>query len=276
MFHSAIVGTYLGALVKFKLATLALMASVSGAVAADMPAGSYSKAPIISAAYNWSGFYVGAMGGYAWSDEVTVGITGIGRATTASNELKGGFGGGTIGYNWQAPGSQFVFGIEADAAGAGIRYSEGIPGIYSLETKIEAFGTVTGRAGFAVDNALFYVKGGYAWASNRAIKSQQRFPSSASLPQIANFTQAGLSVVASNTGSPGIGRLRSNISSSASAPKAFSTALNSAPRSTRLRAASTTGSPVTDRSTISSLNLGPGCAGAFFVSRWDRGAVKTA
>ena len=38
-------------------------------------------------------------------------------------DSSGGFGGGTIGYNWQFPGSQFVFGIEVDAAGASIKDS---------------------------------------------------------------------------------------------------------------------------------------------------------
>jgi outer membrane immunogenic protein len=149
-----------------RLIALALLATATAASAADLPARTY-KAPIVSPAYNWSGFYVGAMGGYAWSDEVTVGITGIGTVTGASDALKGGFGGGTIGYNWQVPGSQFVFGLEADAAGAGIRYAEIAPGIASFETKIQALGSITGRAGFAFDNVLVYGKGGWAWASNK-------------------------------------------------------------------------------------------------------------
>lgn len=148
-----------------RLIALALLATTAAAAAADLPARTY-KTPVVSPAYNWSGFYVGAMGGYAWSDEVTVGITGIGTVTGTSDALKGGFGGGTIGYNWQAPGSQFVFGLEADAAGAGIQYSEVAPGI-AVSTKIQAFGTVTGRAGFAFSNALIYGKAGYAWASNK-------------------------------------------------------------------------------------------------------------
>ena len=82
----------------------------------------------------------------------------------------GGFGGGTVGYNWQIPGSQFVFGIEVDAAGASIKDSltEDIGGaLFTSEHKINAFGSVTGRAGFALDAALFYAKGGFAWADNK-------------------------------------------------------------------------------------------------------------
>ena len=99
---------------------------------------------------SWSDFF--AMGGYAFD-----------------SSDGGGFGGGTIGYNWQAPGSQFVFGIEIDAAGASIKDSQtAIIGnvLFTAEDKINALGSVTGRVGIAANAALFYAKGGYAWANN--------------------------------------------------------------------------------------------------------------
>ena len=136
------------------LLAAALLSVATAASAADMQARPYTKAPppLVSPAYDWSGFYIGAMGGYGWDRE----------------DSSGGFGGGTIGYNWQFPGSQFVFGIEVDAAGASIKDSltadvgDGI--MATEELKINSFGSVTGRAGVAWDAALFYAKGGFAWA----------------------------------------------------------------------------------------------------------------
>jgi outer membrane immunogenic protein len=140
----------------FLLATVALAAFgvATRASAADLAARPYTKAPApVAAGYNWSGLYAGVMGGYAWGD------------------VKGGFGGGTIGYNWQAPGSMWVFGIEADAAGADTKDSASafiLPGVVlTAEDKIRAFGSVTGRVGVAAGAALFYAKGGYGWANNR-------------------------------------------------------------------------------------------------------------
>ena len=135
------------------LAGAALLSLMTAASAADLAARPYTKAPPLSPAYNWTGFYIGVMGGYAFD-------SGNG----------GGFGGGTIGYNWQAPGSQFVFGIEIDAAGASIKDS--LSGVIfgvltTVESKVEALGSVTGRVGIAADAALFYAKGGYAWANNK-------------------------------------------------------------------------------------------------------------
>jgi len=138
------------------LAGVALSVATA-ASAADMQARPYTKAPpaAVVAAYNWSGFYIGAMGGYGWD----------------SGDFSGGFGGGTIGYNWQFPGSQFVFGIEVDAAGGSIKDSltEDIGGgvLATEELKINSFGSVTGRAGFALDAALIYAKGGFAWANRK-------------------------------------------------------------------------------------------------------------
>jgi outer membrane immunogenic protein len=135
------------------LAGAALLSLMTAASAADLAARPYTKAPPLSPAYNWSGFYIGVMGGGAWD-----------------SDNSGGFGGGTIGYNWQAPGSQFVFGIEVDAAGASIKDSQtavfGVAAI-TAEDKMDALGSVTGRVGVAVDAALFYAKGGYAWANNK-------------------------------------------------------------------------------------------------------------
>ena len=129
----------------------------SAASAADMQARPYTKAPppaIVSPAYNWSGFYVGAMGGYGWG----------------TNAGSGGFGGGTVGYNWQFPGSQFVFGVEVDAAGASIKdnFSQVQDDVLITQnSKINSFGSVTGRAGFAMDAVLLYAKGGFAWGNNK-------------------------------------------------------------------------------------------------------------
>jgi outer membrane immunogenic protein len=140
---------------KLLLASAALLSLATAASAADLASRPYTKAPpLASAAYNWSGFYLGVMGGGAWDDGNS-----------------GGFGGGTIGYNWQAPGSQFVFGIEVDAAGASIKDSASafIPGfgVLTATDKIDALGSVTGRLGVALDATLLYAKGGYAWADNK-------------------------------------------------------------------------------------------------------------
>src|SRR5436190_17924372 len=131
------------------LAGVALSVATA-ASAADMQARPYSKAPpaAVVAAYNWTGFYIGAMGGGGWGTDAG----------------SGGFGGGTVGYNWQLPGSQFVFGVEVDAAGANLKDSFTIEdaGIQAtVDSKINSFGSVTGRAGFAMDAVLLYAKGGF-------------------------------------------------------------------------------------------------------------------
>lgn len=107
-----------------------------------------TKAPVVAAmapAPTWQGFYIGAFGGYGWGD---LHIRGVG---TIRDTKEGGFGGGLIGYNFQAPGSNWVFGIEADAAGS----------------STDAFGTVRGRVGYAFGNVLAYGTGGYAWGNFR-------------------------------------------------------------------------------------------------------------
>jgi outer membrane immunogenic protein len=85
------------------LATAALILGAHFAHAADLPPGPAVKAPPPAPAFNWTGFYIGAHVGYAF---------GAGD----NDNLSGGFGGGQIGVNWQAPGSVFVLGVEADVA----------------------------------------------------------------------------------------------------------------------------------------------------------------
>jgi outer membrane immunogenic protein len=148
---------YRGQKMKRLLLAGVALSVATAASAADLPARPYAKGPaaVVSPAYNWSGFYIGAIGGFGWGG--------------SDNDASGGFGGGTIGYNWQFPGSQFVFGVEVDGAGASIKESltEDVQGvIFTTEQKIKAFGSVTGRVGFAMDAALIYAKGGYAWGDN--------------------------------------------------------------------------------------------------------------
>ncbi len=51
---------------KFLLGTIGFVAMAAPAVAADMPARTYTKAPppVIAPVYDWSGFYIGGNGGW--------------------------------------------------------------------------------------------------------------------------------------------------------------------------------------------------------------------
>jgi outer membrane immunogenic protein len=133
---------------KLRIAGPALIASVCAAAAADVAYPTTTAAPAppaVSPAYNWSGFYVGAMGGYG---------------STSSQRVKGEFAGGTIGANWQL--SQIVVGVEAEGAWSNIgRPSNGLDSY-----RAQALGSVNGRLGVAIDNILFYGKGGFAVLSN--------------------------------------------------------------------------------------------------------------
>ena len=142
--------------VRFALFFLSLMSVAGAAEAADIPAPLPAAAPVYvpprAVAYNWTGVYVGAMGGYGWSNN-------------NGNDLKGGFAGGTIGGNVQF--QNFVVGVEAEGAWSNIEQSASIFGLATATDRIQAFGSLTGRLGVAFDNVLIYGKGGGAVASNK-------------------------------------------------------------------------------------------------------------
>ncbi|MGJ4947163.1 outer membrane protein [Bradyrhizobium sp. HKCCYLS20291] len=142
---------------KILLATVALAALAAPAAAADLAARpTYTKAPVVAPVQTWTGFYIGGMGGYATQDNNSFG---------GLVSQKGGFLGGTLGYNWQQ--GPVVFGIETDAAWADINGSIVVPGA-SFTSKIEDMGTVRGRIGYAFGPAMLYATGGYAWMENKA------------------------------------------------------------------------------------------------------------
>src|SRR3954454_11061347 len=109
-------------MIKILLATSTLLVTTAlSASAADM-AVRPPPAPVYAAPVsNWTGFYIGVMGGYGWSDRVRASVGGV-EFSTSSDEMKGGFVGGTIGYNFQI-GGPLVFGIEADGAWSEIKHA---------------------------------------------------------------------------------------------------------------------------------------------------------
>ena len=157
---------------KFLLGTIGLLALGMGspASAADMAVKAPPPAPL-PVIYNWSGFYIGANGGWGQSrncwDFVNDGVFILGTFAEGCNSRSGGVVGGQIGYRWQA--SQWVFGVEAQGDWADLssqRVSLFDPTL-SLRTKTDGIGLFTGQVGYAWNAALLYIKGGAAVTSNR-------------------------------------------------------------------------------------------------------------
>jgi outer membrane immunogenic protein len=158
---------------KFLLGMVGLFAisAASAASAADMAVKAPPPAPL-PVIYNWSGFYIGANGGWGQSHNcldfnnfVTPG--GLVVTGDACRDRSGGLVGGQIGYRWQS--NQFVFGLEAQGDWADLSSSRVslLDPTLSTRTKTDGIGLFTGQLGWAWNAALLYVKGGAAVTSNR-------------------------------------------------------------------------------------------------------------
>src|SRR5579883_211172 len=156
---------------RFTIVAALAFGTAAPALAADLPARTYTKAPamIPSPIYDWSGFYIGINGGGGFSHkcwDITVNPGGP-VGPEGCHDASGGTLGGQIGYRWQM--TNWVFGLEAQGNWADLRgdnVSQLVPA-FRNQSRVDAFGLFTGQIGYAWNNALAYVKGGAAVTDDR-------------------------------------------------------------------------------------------------------------
>ena len=157
------------------LSVAGLAAIATPAFAADLAPRTYvpTKAPpMVSPAYDWSGFYVGINGGGGWNRNCWSNTSFFGTPVSPSSAegcstSSGGTVGGQIGYRWQS--ASWVFGVEAQGNWANISGSNSslvFPTITN-QSNVDSFGLFTGQIGYAWNNVLLYVKGGAAVTGNQ-------------------------------------------------------------------------------------------------------------
>jgi len=80
------------------IATCAVLLTYLPVSAADLPPGPLPQAPVAAPVpyYNWTGFYVGVNGGWAWGSQNPLNII-TNRFDNFSTNISGGVVGGTIG-----------------------------------------------------------------------------------------------------------------------------------------------------------------------------------
>lgn len=188
-------------------------------MAADLPAAPV-KAPVavMPIVQNWTGFYIGVNGGYAWDQSSSVratgeplgpGLIGVGNlildglngvapvgAPTSTNlgngRLNGALVGGQFGYNWQM--SKTVLGFEVDGQWIDRRFTAsrsadffafgGNTFTLAVEAKQSWFATIRGRFGFLLTpELLLYGTGGAAVGGSSAEATIRGAPG----PNIINF-----------------------------------------------------------------------------------------
>ena len=168
----------------FAVAATAAMFAAAPAFAADLApvAPMYKAPPMVMAPQTWTGFYIGADIGGAWShtDGSWTGLpsAALFGANPISGSLNGsGFlGGGHVGYNYQfAP--SWVLGVEGDwtwthtggsNSQAWTTFGTGAPfgfgGATTMSSTVDWLASLRGRLGYLVTpNLMAYGTGGIAW-----------------------------------------------------------------------------------------------------------------
>jgi outer membrane immunogenic protein len=195
------------------IAGLVLSTMAVAANAADMPV-PYSKASP-PREFSWSGLYVGGNAGwlqledngYPYCLDPTGAMQGPGCSIVPGGQMggKGFFGGGQVGYNWQA--GKLVLGIEADTQGTSLKASENIPGPFAIVSpfpintgpasfaateSVTWLGTLRGRFGVAFDRLLVFMTGGLAMGGVDVTQAYN-FPAAVPVPlQYASNTSRTL------------------------------------------------------------------------------------
>ena len=125
---------------------MALLGFAASAKAADMyaPRAPYTVNQPLNA-YSWAGPYIGGNLGYEW-----------GSVRNNPTKPSGFNGGAQAGYNWQM--GNWVFGVEGD-----IEATAAEDTFAPWKFSNPWFGTLRGRAGYAISNVLFYGTGGLAF-----------------------------------------------------------------------------------------------------------------
>jgi outer membrane immunogenic protein len=151
-----------------------VIASAS-ALAADLPSRAAPAPLVMVPQYSWGGFYIGAnAGGLFGSTTLTsspLPQPDFGALNFSQKLSPNGFAGGVqIGYALQS--GQFVYGLEGDFQGSSANASKtrvGLPDANgadfsgwsnSASERLDWFGTVRGRLGYAIDRTLVYATGG--------------------------------------------------------------------------------------------------------------------
>ena len=153
---------------KVRVALIAILVSMASAAAY---ADGYSPppAPIVLKVSNWTGFYVGAQGGYGWSDPAfafpVVQYFADVPGQSLSADSQGAVYGAHATLNYQlgplVVGGEVAFNgttINDDRTGG---VSPNFPND-QYKVDIDNYLTVTGRLGYAIDKWMVYADGGYA------------------------------------------------------------------------------------------------------------------
>jgi outer membrane immunogenic protein len=137
-------------------------------IGSDGLRGTIQPAPV-----DWNGFYIGATAGGAFAGRFGAsrpGLTvpGIGTTTAplhGSADTNGFIGGATMGLQYEA--EPVVVGIEGDISGTSLDggVSEALPGGSTVQAKarLQYFGTIRARIGYAFDRVMVYATGGVAF-----------------------------------------------------------------------------------------------------------------
>ena len=130
----------------------------------------YNKAPAYAAPlYNWTGFYIGAHVGGAFSSDNN--FNGLVHRQQRQRPLRSAAcrpapTGSSRRTGWSAP--------KASTAGSAGNVGAVFPGGFAYTNNQRGLGSITGRVGYTWGPGLLYVKGGYAYSDNNETRDARR------------------------------------------------------------------------------------------------------